>query len=1025
MNGAVRLPMRAVLAVTSMAVFAAVCLAMLTVGLAIFATEASAQGGPSISVDEATNLVDEQLVEISVSAGSTQNLYIVRQCLDGAATADDCDPAMLGYVESGHGNGAPFTFLITVFRELDLAGGPSDCAVVDCVLALTPYGQEFSVAASVPVSFDPAVPAKPRPTLMVTPSTDLMDAEIITVEGSGFAPFERLYLRQCGPDAADNCANHANDAAELDGTFQTEFRVARLLSGGGHGLLQTDCAFDACSIVVSRNSRSAAPAPISFDPDSPTEPGPVVKVRPRKDLKDGAAVSVTITAREGEQLMPYASVLQCGLTDTGLIDGGACRYIGNFHQNQGRSGEGEGEFPSTTVGPAPATTEPADVPEGSPATTGPPATQPPATEPPSPTPFQSPATTVGPGGQPEEFTELSGTVQARRSLFIEGHGLETRRVDCVETKCVIAVQSEGAEVWRSQVLKFDPASSAPKAIVKIKARNGLESGKAIQIQIRKTRAVAIEIRQCPRTATTHLDHRCQRIGNHFRGDRHGGSTPILGLAPFTVRATPVRFVGVGNDQVDCRERKACDLRVFGTDGPMRRLLINFADDGSPLTDKLRLAERSDLKHREPVAIKVGRVGRGWNLQQCPNRESNFGCTRIPVRDKVETNGITRGTVSLLRVVGGVDCATSETRCQLRLTTGHRETDRVLLRFDPDTPGDPDPVFEVKPRRGLVHDQSVVVTGRNTGGGFQTLQCVRGDDGEHAECRYLQSRRAPNPDDLPGTRQVAVRVLRTIGEVDCAESAGRCRLQMQGGHGGTALGVVNLRFDADAPQPPGFEAKVHPRKGLADGQPVKVTYSNANYVGIRQCAIVDGELLQASCTDLNISDQSRDGNERSGTVRVKRLIGPRGVETLFDCADTPRSCALVFSSHGNHGQAGVQQISLVFNRNAEPIVPDPPETTGSLFLEIGEGPVELGSLVTVRGEGFEPGNSLFVLPCTENIADVQSSCDVGALTPVVVGGEGTFTVELQFNGCGAERCRLAAGDAGGIDFGFTEPFDVVG
>ncbi len=78
-------------------------------------------------------------------------------------------------------------------------------------------------------------------------------------------------------------------------------------------------------------------------------------------------------------------------------------------------------------------------------------------------------------------------------------------------------------------------------------------------------------------------------------------------------------------------------------------------------------------------------------------------------------------------------------------------------------------------------------------------------------------------------------------------------------------------------------------------------------------------------------------------------------------------------------------------------------------------------ITFTGEDFTPGNSIFMLPCEgaegnlDNLTpdNTQEVCDIGALTPVVIGDDGTFSVEITYD-IPAEGLVIAGGDAGGVD-----------
>ncbi len=80
-------------------------------------------------------------------------------------------------------------------------------------------------------------------------------------------------------------------------------------------------------------------------------------------------------------------------------------------------------------------------------------------------------------------------------------------------------------------------------------------------------------------------------------------------------------------------------------------------------------------------------------------------------------------------------------------------------------------------------------------------------------------------------------------------------------------------------------------------------------------------------------------------------------------------------------------------------------------------------ITLTGEAFTPGNSIFILPCEgaggdlDVLAegDANALCDIGNLLPVVIGDDGTFSVEVTYN-IPEEGLAIAGGDAGGVDAG---------
>ena len=105
------------------------------------------------------------------------------------------------------------------------------------------------------------------------------------------------------------------------------------------------------------------------------------------------------------------------------------------------------------------------------------------------------------------------------------------------------------------------------------------------------------------------------------------------------------------------------------------------------------------------------------------------------------------------------------------------------------------------------------------------------------------------------------------------------------------------------------------------------------------------------------------------------------------------------------------------------------------------PAEGDYTFTVSGAGFTPGLALFVLPCTvpgepmtpDNVEEAiagmgQSDCNIGKLTPTVVGADGTFSVTVT--GTIGPNFVWGAGDAAGTESSgvpvfIGEPMDDMG
>lgn len=259
---------------------------------------------PSVTVEPATGLLDRQQVTISgtgfvggawvdistceVIAGEVS--YVCRW-YDTNVTTDE--------------TGA-FTTTLGLRRLLSGGDDVVDCAVASCVVQAVTYDQLYERATS-PVAFDPDAPLPPPPSLTADPSTGLADRQVVTLSGSGWTPGAYVSLEQCGddPDGQMRCGYgfFGNVHVADDGTLTAQFRVRREIKwtewddeteeGVAHTI---DCADEPGRCYVQAYSDAEWPAqpavPLTFDPDAPPGPGPVIAVTPTAGLVDEQEVTV-------------------------------------------------------------------------------------------------------------------------------------------------------------------------------------------------------------------------------------------------------------------------------------------------------------------------------------------------------------------------------------------------------------------------------------------------------------------------------------------------------------------------------------------------------------------------------------------------------------------------------------------------------------------------------------------------------------------------------------------------------------
>jgi LPXTG-motif cell wall-anchored protein len=112
-----------------------------------------------------------------------------------------------------------------------------DCAVPGaCSIVVFSFNDAFALGTT-PLLIDPDAPPVPPPTVVVEPSTDLEDGQVVAVHGSGFTPGGGVYLAQCRAGASDETGSACDlqktlrtVTADDDGVVETTVTVRRNLT---------------------------------------------------------------------------------------------------------------------------------------------------------------------------------------------------------------------------------------------------------------------------------------------------------------------------------------------------------------------------------------------------------------------------------------------------------------------------------------------------------------------------------------------------------------------------------------------------------------------------------------------------------------------------------------------------------------------------------------------------------------------------------------------------------------------------
>ncbi len=296
---------------TAALVVGALCAATVSVVPSGAATE------PVVTVTPSTELMDGQSVHVAISGATPSSESFTLLCATGSVEFAQCDERVYsgrtldddGAAEFDVGLDAEFGFV---------SGATVDCRSGDgtgCVL-LTLLQDDGGAVVEIrtPVEFRPDGPLLPPPTIDVTPSTDLVDGTIAHVSGTGFVGGAGVTVVQCRTPfvGGNDCESpRTYTSADNAGALSVDVDLGAVL--GTNDGASVDCRLVACVLVAARavyesDPRHTTSAPLSFRPDGPLRPPPVLSVEPSAGLVDGQQVELT-----GSGFRPGNVVIsQCG-----------------------------------------------------------------------------------------------------------------------------------------------------------------------------------------------------------------------------------------------------------------------------------------------------------------------------------------------------------------------------------------------------------------------------------------------------------------------------------------------------------------------------------------------------------------------------------------------------------------------------------------------------------------------------------------------------------------------------------------
>lgn len=130
--------------------------------------------------------------------------------------------------------------------------------------------------------------AATAPTLTVSPATDLVDGDVVTVAGTGWRAGAEVFFSTCG-DPEYRCFSMTSVVADATGAFTIPVTIRAL----GPPSNWIDCREEACRLSARTRRGDPVVVPLPFDPDAPLQDTGVATVTPADPLIDGQRVQVT------------------------------------------------------------------------------------------------------------------------------------------------------------------------------------------------------------------------------------------------------------------------------------------------------------------------------------------------------------------------------------------------------------------------------------------------------------------------------------------------------------------------------------------------------------------------------------------------------------------------------------------------------------------------------------------------------------------------------------------------------------
>ena len=509
-----------------------------------------------------------------------------------------------------------------------------------------------------------------------------------------------------------------------------------------------------------------------------------------------------------------------------------------------------------------------------------------------------------------------------------------------------APAAPGSEKSSSGTADTTPSAPADTPSITVTPADNLVRGQAVTVTGTGLGTSPVALIECEAAAAPAF--RCDYNTTEITTPDATGSIDVA----FSVR----RFIRGATGRVDCATAPdTCDLVVatLNSDVLVRHALA-FDPTAAIANPTITVTPSTGLLAGQSVTVTGAGFLAGDFLRVSECAAVDPFCSSFGTFVSADNNGaFSTPLIVRLRVSDGAGSATHclAVECIVRAESGSdaEYLADAPISFDPNQPLPPVPAITVNPSTGLLHDQSVTITGT----GFDANNFVEISECAAATGPFCGDFLTSTQTDARGaftTSSAVTRLVSAFGPggtsiVDCAVAAG-CTINAAGFSSNDSFELVAnapISFDDSVPPPALPVVTVTPSANLPYRAQVAV-----HGTGFRPGEFVFADFCAQTTQSGGCGNSSSEGTaDASGTVdftlNVKRRLFSGGV-TPIDCIDVGTTCSVSVQGQRQYERT---QVPVTFDPNSP--IPPPPTATITPDHDLG-----FRQTVTLAGSGFTPG-----------------------------------------------------------------------